>query len=283
MPPLSALLDEATAHLAGVSDSPRLDAELLLAHALARPRSHLRAHPEAQAGAAQEEFFRELLAARLRGEPIAYLTGEREFWSLPLKVTPAVLVPRPETELLVEQLLQHVAADAGAEILDLGTGSGAIAIALAHERRRWRITAVDRSAAALQVAESNAAALGLSNVEFRQGDWFEAVSGRRFHAVVSNPPYVAEGDPHLEDLRFEPRAALTSGPDGLRDIRTIIAGTPQHLHAGGILLLEHGVAQGEAVRALLARHGFVQVETLRDLAGHERVSGGRRAGDAAPG
>jgi release factor glutamine methyltransferase len=256
------------------SDSPQLDAELLLAHALGRGRGHLRAHPEAVLGASQAHRYAELVEARRRGEPIAYLTGEREFWSLPLKVTPATLIPRPETELLVEQALALIPADADWQVLDLGTGSGAIALAIAKERPRCRITAVDISSQALSVARDNAHRLHTSNVEFLLGDWFSTIAARRFQMIVSNPPYVSAADPHLQegDLRFEPTQALSSGEDGLQDIRRIVSEAPRHLLEGGYLLLEHGHGQGAAVRGLLQTAGLAGAHSVLDLAGHERVS-----------
>ena len=270
------LLDDAAAALADASPAPRLDAELLLAHALGQARSHLHAHPEKTLDARALEAFWVLVAARRRGEPIAYLTSKREFWSLELKVTPATLIPRHETELLVELALQRIPPDAGWKILDLGTGSGAIALALAHERPRCRIVATDRSVTALAVAEENAARLRIANVEFLEGDWFMPVAERRFQIIVSNPPYVPERDPHLDagDLRYEPRTALTAGPQGLDDLRRIVGAASGHLEPGGWLLLEHGHDQGEAVRALLAARGFEGAATFKDLAGQDRVSGG---------
>ena len=262
----TALLDD--------SDSPQLDAELLLAHTLGTGRSHLRAHPEAALDASQAHRYAELVEARRRGEPIAYLTGKREFWSLLLKVTPATLIPRPETELLVEQAIGLIPANADWDVLDLGTGSGAIALAIAKERPRCRVTALDISADALAVAQDNARELQISNVEFLQGDWFAPLPQRRFQVIVSNPPYVGDSDPHLGegDLRFEPKQALSSGGDGLRDIRRIVSDAPSHLHAGGQLLLEHGYGQGATIRQLLQTAGFVDTLSVRDLAGHERVS-----------
>ncbi len=273
MDTLAAALREATERLKG-SDSPRLDAELLLAHALERDRSYLSSHPEARLDSAQATRYAELTAARVRGEPIAYLIGKREFWSLELTVSPATLIPRPETELLVEQALALVPIAADWEILDLGTGSGAIALALAKERLCCRIVATDLSAESLAVAESNAARLRLSNLEFIQGDWFSPVAARRFHMIVSNPPYIALSDPHLAqaDLRFEPRQALASGDDGLDDIRRIVAGAPAHLQGSGTLMLEHGYQQGSQVRGLLQAAGFGRIRSALDLAGQERVS-----------
>ncbi len=251
------------------------DARLILAHVLERDPAWLFAWPEHELDEAQLARYRELLRRRAAGEPLAYLTGEKEFWSLPLKVTPATLVPRPETELLVELALKRGHDHGKAKVLDLGTGAGAIALALAHERRRWEITATDVSPEALAVAAENARRLGLANVRFLQGDWYRAVpAGERFHLILSNPPYVAEDDPHLERgaLPHEPRRALVSGPDGLDDLRTLIAGAPGHLEPGGRLLVEHGMDQGAAVRALFRQADFQRVETHRDLAGRDRVT-----------
>lgn len=271
---IAALLTEAVTQLENVGDSPRLDAELLLSHVLHRPRSYLHAHPEQEPEAAAQAEFRRLLAARRHGEPVAYLTAEREFWSLPLKVTPATLIPRPETELLVEAALQRIPKNAGWRILDLGTGSGAIALAIARERPRSRITATDLSAAAVAVARENAAGLQLDNVEFLEGDWFQPLIGERFHLIVSNPPYIPASDPHLDsgDVRFEPRLALVAGGDGLDSLRRIATAAADHLQSPGWLLLEHGYDQAVAVRDLLHAQGGRQIQSLQDLQGHERVT-----------
>lgn len=270
-------LRRAAGRLEGRSDSPRLDAEVLLAHVLGKPRSHLHAWPETELDEADARRFAELVERRAAGEPVAHLVGQREFWSLPLEVTPDTLIPRPETELLVEALLERLPAGRPARILDLGTGSGAIALAVRHERPRWSVTAVERSPAALAVARRNAQRLGLA-IDWREGDWYAPVTGERFTAIVSNPPYVAEADPHLGegDVRHEPRSALAAGPEGLDDLERIIAGAPAHLEPGGWLLLEHGLDQAEAVASLLKSRGFDEVRCLRDLAGHDRVSLGRR-------
>ncbi len=259
--------------LAG-SDSPRLDAELLLAHVLGVTRTHLHAWPEQELDQGQQTAFTALVERRAAGEPVAYLLGEREFWSLSLRVTPDTLIPRPETELLVEQALARIPKDAAQDIIDLGTGSGAIALALAHARPRCRVTATDRSLAALAVARDNAARLGIANVAFVAGDWFAPLAGHHFHVVAANPPYVAKDDPHLQrgDVRFEPADALKAGEEGLDDITRLIEAAPAHLLPGGWLLLEHGFDQGAAVRALLHRHGFEAMETVRDYAGNERLS-----------
>jgi len=257
------------------SASSELDAEVLLAHLLAVPRSHLRSHPE-QAIAATAASYRRLIERRARGEPLAYLTGTREFWSLTLRVTPAVLVPRPETELLVERALALLPAPQG-RAADLGTGSGAVALALASERPHWQIIATDLSAEALAVARANAAHLTISSVDFRHGSWFAPLAGERFDLILSNPPYVAADDPALADaaLAYEPRLALTPGPDALACLRALAGDAPQHLNHGGWLLLEHGPTQAAALRRELVLAGFTYVRSQRDLAGHERVTEGQ--------
>ena len=254
-----------------------VDADILLLHVLARPPSWLFAHATDAVDAADAARFRELVARRAQGEPVAYLTGSRGFWTLTLAVTPATLVPRPETELLVELALARLPADTDVRVADLGTGSGAVALSIASERPRARVVATDASPAALDVAHGNALRHGIGNVAFREGSWLAPLAGERFDLVASNPPYIAEGDPHLAqgDLRFEPPMALASGADGLDDIRTIVNAAPAHLHPQGWLLLEHGWDQGAAVRALLLDAGFVDVATERDLEGRDRVTLGR--------
>lgn len=266
---------EAIATLAD-SPSPRLDAEVLAMHVIGLTRAQLITHGEQPLSVSQEQSLRELLTGRARGEPVAYLTGRREFWSLPLHITPAVLIPRPETELLVEHALTHIPPGAALNIADLGTGSGAIALALAHERPHCRIVATDASPAALAVARANAQRLGLSAIELRAGEWFAPLTGMRFDVIVANPPYVAENDPHLGegDVRFEPRGALASGPDGLDAIRRIARDAPTHLQPGGRLLIEHGADQRRAVTEILAARGFVDIGTVRDLADRDRVTSG---------
>lgn len=266
-------------------DTPRLDAELLLAQVLGRSRSWLYAWPERAVDPADAARYQALLLRRAAGEPVAYLLGQREFWSLPLAVDPSTLIPRPDTERLVEIALAQVDAlladrsETCAALLDLGTGTGAIALALASERPAWRLCAVDRDANAVALARANAAALGLVNVEVRQSDWFGALAPRQYHAIVSNPPYLAADDPHLAqgDLRFEPRTALVAADAGLADFTHIAQRAAEWLLPGGWLLFEHGAEQGAAVRRLLAAAGLVEVQGWHDLAGHERVSGGRRA------
>jgi release factor glutamine methyltransferase len=254
------------------SESPRLDAELLLATLLGLPRSALIARSDEPVALHDEGAYAELVAKRAGGVPIAYLTGVREFWSLPLKVSPAVLVPRPETEILVERALTLLPRDAHREVLDLGTGSGAIALSIAHERPRWAITGVDVSPAALEVAALNAQALKLSHVRWRLGSWFDPVPLERFHLIVANPPYIAAKDPALAALRAEPAPALIAGPTGIEALAAIIAQAPDHLHADGWLALEHGIAQAREVSQLLQAQGFDSIRTYSDLSGRPRVT-----------
>lgn len=254
-----------------------VDRRRLLAHVLGRSASWLYAHADARVDAPAAAAYRALLARRQAGEPVAYLLGRQGFWSLDLEVGPATLIPRPETERLVELALARLPADAPLSVADLGTGSGAIALALARERPQARIVATDASAEALAVAQRNAERLGLGRVAFRLGHWLEPLGEERFDLIASNPPYIERDDPHLAqgDLRFEPPAALASGADGLDAIRAIVGGAGRHLQPGGWLLLEHGWRQGAAVRALLDAAGFTEVASERDLEGRERVSLGR--------
>lgn len=257
--------------------SPRLETEILLAFALGKSRSHLHAWPELDLSETQMRRFQELIGQRLNGRPLAYITGRREFWSLDLAVNEAVLIPRPETELLVERALARLPPGHPALVADLGTGSGAIAAAIASERPKTRIVAIDDSPPALTVAEGNFRRLGLGNIEARPGHWCAGFrEGERYDLILSNPPYIAETDPHLEqgDLPAEPRSALASGPDGLDAIRAILACTPVWLRPGGWLLVEHGYDQGERVRDLFRQAGFMEAATLRDLEGRERVTEG---------
>jgi len=271
------LLVEARQRL-GASPTAPLEAEILLMHLLQVDRAWLFANREHELPARQSDAFRRLIQRRTHGEPIAYLTGVREFWSLPLRVTPDVLIPRPETELLVETALAFLPPHASWRVADLGTGSGAVAIAIAIERPACEIHATESSAAAIAVARANVDALAKGRVTLHRGSWLEPLSGR-FHLIVSNPPYVAEGDRHLEtgDCRFEPRMALTPGPDGMAAIRQIARDAPSHLEPGGLLAFEHGYDQGAAARSLLRELGYCQVATRRDLEGRERVTSGRRA------
>lgn len=258
------------------SPSARLDLELLLAHALGKSRSYLHTWPEKELDAEQCRAFSECLERRRRGEPVAYILGRQGFWSLDLEVAPHTLIPRPDTELLVQTALQLVPTTA-ARILDLGTGTGAIALALACERPAWQVTGVDRVVEAVALATRNAQQLRLGNVRFYESHWFSAVGDQRYRLIVSNPPYIPAGDPHLEqgDVRFEPGSALIAGVDGLDDIRQIILQTPAYLQNDGWLLLEHGYDQATAVRELLVESGFADVESRRDYGGHERISLGR--------
>ncbi len=256
-----------------------IDAEALLAHVLDKERGYFRAWPEREIDAKQLSEFRQLVTRRAGGEPLAYLTGRREFLSLLLQVSPATLIPRPDTELLVEQALAIIPRDADWHVADLGTGSGAIALAIASERPRCHLIATDICADALDIARANARRLNIGNVEFRRGDWHEALqTDERFQLIASNPPYVAANDQHLRDdgLPFEPQHALTPGADGLAAILVIIEEMKPHLCPLGRLLLEHGYDQGAAVRALLNRHGFEKITTKRDLGNNERMTLARR-------
>jgi release factor glutamine methyltransferase len=254
---------------------PRRDAEILLAAAWRLSRAQLLTRAGQPVPGDVAARFAESCARRADGVPVAYLLGRREFWSLDFEVDPAVLVPRPETELLVELVLARVILPV-ARVADLGTGSGAIAIALAHERPAWKIIGTDVSDAALAIARRNGARLAGDRVEWLRGDWFAPLGARSFDALVSNPPYVAANDAALSDdgVRHEPRGALTPGGDGLGALSTLIYGAPTHLQPGGWLLLEHGAAQGVALRDLLVARGFTHVTSHRDLAGHERVTEG---------
>ena len=282
------LLATGTAQLAAgmewVREDAAREAELLLMEALAVTRTQLRLRSDEVVPTETAARYQAHIARRASGEPVAYLLGEREFWSLPLRVAPGVLVPRPDTECLVEVALQFLRARAGERsraleseairVLDLGTGSGAIALALATELPQAQVVAVELSAIALAMAADNIARLAPGRVELLAGHWYEPLGSRRFSCIVSNPPYLAADDPHLPSLAAEPREALVSGHDGLECYREIVAGAPTHLEAGGLLALEHGHTQGSAVRALLAEAGFTGIATHRDLAGLERVTSG---------
>lgn len=281
-PTYADLLQRATQRLADALGlerrEARIEARALLAHALGVEHAWLLAHDREPAEPAPRRAIEVLLARRERGEPVAYILGEREFFGHVFRVTADVLIPRPDTELLVQAALDRLPADAAARVLDLGTGSGAVAIAIGLARPRAAVVAVDISAEALRVARGNAARLGAANVRGVAGDWFAAdLLVKNFDIVVANPPYLADDDPHLAlgDLRFEPPGALRAGIDGLAALRAIIAGATAHLLPGGWLLLEHGAEQGAATRALLARRDFVEIATWPDLAGLERVTAGR--------
>lgn len=268
-------LKQATATLCG-GDSPKRDAEILLGFVTGKSRSWLIAFDDTVLTEAQRTQLDSLLARRARGEPVAHLVGEREFWSLPLRVNDATLIPRPDTELLVEQALTRLPATPAA-ILDMGTGTGAIALALASERPDCQVTGVDRIDAAVALARTNAQALNLTNTTFLLSHWFRSLPPQRFALIVSNPPYIDASDSHLAqgDVRFEPRSALVADEAGLADLRTLIEQAPAWLLPGGWLLLEHGWQQGEAVAALMQQNGYQAVETLEDYGGNPRVTLGQ--------
>jgi release factor glutamine methyltransferase len=267
-------LEDGAAILRTVSDSPRLEAELILGLVLRKPRSFLHAWPEQRLSEPQSDCYETLLRRRFAGEPIAYMTGIREFWSMPLKVTPDVLIPRPETELLVEKALLRLPDDEELRVLDLGSGSGAVSLAIARERPRAHVVGVDISCAALEVARTNARLQRLANVEFRESDWFDAVRGEKFHVVVGNPPYIAEDDPHLTrgDALFEPRLALDAGPGGMACFRAIIDRAHNYIVRQGWLLLEHGPDQHMPLRRLLEAQHYHDIMIHKDAAGHDRVT-----------
>jgi release factor glutamine methyltransferase len=281
---LGALLDHGARRLRasaagrGPAATPELDAELLLAYVFGTSRARLRSHPEDIGTDAQRHRYLALIERRAAGEPLAYVVGTKDFWSLRLTVTPAVLVPRPETELLVERALALRPEEFG-RIVDLGTGSGAIALTLAHEQPGWQVTATDVSEEALAVARANAESLNLKRVQFLRGSWYEPLVGRTFDLIVSNPPYVAADDPAMHDpaLLHEPRGALTPGPDALASLRAIIDSAPDYLERDGWLLLEHGADQASAVARELVARGLRYVRSHRDLAGHERMTEAQRA------
>lgn len=275
---VGATLRRALHELEMTSPTPRLDAEVLVMHACGINRSELITRQETALTGEQQHKLEGLLERRKHGEPVAYLTGTREFWSMEFNVTPATLIPRPETELLVEKALEHIPRDAAWAIADLGTGSGAIALAIAKERPRCRVVATDSSPPALEVAKSNARKFSLTNIEFRQGDWFTPLAGTSFDMVLSNPPYIRAGDPHLKqgDLRFEPAAALISGADGLDAIRHIARHAREFLKPDGWLLFEHGWDQADASGGYLRQQAYRDIVSHTDLAGQARVSGGRR-------
>lgn len=275
-PDIAALLKDLTVRLDGVSETPRIEAELLLARAIDMPRAYLFAHPEDVPDDGARERLESTAARRLAGEPMAYITGSREFWSMPLAVTPATLVPRPETEVLVERVLMATPRRAACRVLDLGTGCGAIALAIARERPLAEVVAVDISPDAIAVAALNARELKLPNVRVLVGDWITPVADDVFDIVVSNPPYVRDDDPALDELSFEPHAALAAGPDGLAAIRRIASDCARILGPGGLLALEHGADQQAAVDALLRQHGWTEIECKSDYAGLPRVSSARR-------
>jgi release factor glutamine methyltransferase len=256
------------------SDSPRLDAEVLLSHILEKDRSYFIAWSEKTLDDEQLEAFHRLIRQRQQGTPIAYLLGYRDFWTLTLKVTPDTLIPRPETELLVETALNKIVNQPDCKILDLGTGSGAIALAIASECPNTEIIATDSSEQALKIARENAQRNHIHNATFLSSNWFESIPVQQFDIIISNPPYIPQEDPHLSrgDVRFEPISALASGEDGLDDIKTLIQQAKNYLKPNGWLMLEHGYDQGKNVPALLEKHGFKAIKCLQDFSGNDRIS-----------
>ena len=269
--------------LAKVSDSPRLDVEILLAHILQKDRTFLFTWPETALTVEQEDNFIALFDRRLHGEPVAHIIGQREFWSLPLFVNNTTLSPRPDTELVVETVLNLFASDMHNQprhVLDLGTGTGAIVLALAHEKKYWHCLGVDNQPEAVLLAQKNCRHLHIQNVEIKQSDWFSAVEETDFDVIVSNPPYIAADDPHLQqgDVRFEPLSALVADNQGLRDIENIVQQARYYLRPTGWVLIEHGYQQGQTVRQLFEQFGYVAITTLRDLSDNERVTMGKKTG-----
>lgn len=267
-------LEDGTGILSGISDSSRLDAELLMGLVLRKPRSFLHAWPEQRLTVPQATVYEALLRRRFTGEPISYITGVREFWSMPLRINPHVLVPRPESELLVERALAHLPEDQDVRVLDLGAGSGAVSLAIARERPRATVIGVDISHFALEVARLNARILKADNVEFRESNWFDAVRGEKFHVVVGNPPYVASNDPHLDqgDVRFEPRLALEAGETGMEAFRAIIDRAHNYIIRQCWLVLEHGPDQHMPLRRLLEAQHYYDITVHKDIQGHDRVT-----------
>ncbi|KTD15149.1 methyltransferase HemK [Legionella gratiana] len=261
-----------------LTQNPEREAEILLGHVLDKTRAYLFAHPEKLLTSEQLATFQHLMAQRAQGTPIAYLTGQREFWSLNLKVNEQTLIPRHETELLVELALELIPNQPDTHILELGTGSGAIALALAKERPNWKITACDINQEALNVAKENAQNHKIKNISFFESDWFNGIPQRQYHSIVANPPYISENDPHLQqgDLRFEPRNALVSSQEGLADLQCIIERGYEYLLPQGLLLLEHGFDQKFKVQAILNKLGYNGIRCWQDIQGHGRVSGGWR-------
>ncbi|QUI70075.1 peptide chain release factor N(5)-glutamine methyltransferase [Pseudoalteromonas piscicida] len=263
----------ATSELLPHSESAKLDSEVLLLHVIDKNRTYLFTWPEAELSALEQQQFEECIARRVTGEPVAHITGQREFWSLPLKVNNSTLIPRPDTETLVEHVLT-LSMPNDAQVLDLGTGTGAIALALASEYPAWQITAVDASADAVALAKSNQSQLGFKNVSILQSDWFSAVAEQQFDLIVSNPPYIDEADHHLSqgDVRFEPLSALVADDHGYADIFHIIRTAKQHLNSGGYLLLEHGFEQADKIQQFFAEMAYINILTIKDMAGCDRVT-----------
>ena len=273
LPSIEQCLKQATTQLTEVSDSPQLDAEVLLADILKKNRSFFRAFPEQNLTESEFENFHQLLVKRSRGTPIAHILGRREFWSLDLQVNEHTLIPRPDTEVLIEFILQHL-SQPDLKVADLGTGTGAIALALASEKSQWNITATEQSDAALDIARKNADSLKLTNIQFKQGNWFQALDSNNYDLIISNPPYIPSSDPHLlqGDVRFEPIAALASGKDGLDDIRHLIKNAHKYLSANGWLILEHGYDQKVEVFNIFQSSGFMNIIQKNDYASNPRLT-----------
>ncbi|HAT8179993.1 TPA: peptide chain release factor N(5)-glutamine methyltransferase [Legionella pneumophila] len=278
---IRSLLEQALQQLKVKNQETKLEAELLLCHVLNKNRAYLFAHPDALVSRVQMKTYLQMIKRRAEGLPIAYITEQREFWSLSLKVTPNVLIPRHETERLVELALELIPDKENISVLDLGTGSGAIALALAKERPQWRIDACDFSKEALELANYNAKMLGLNNINFYHSNWFNNLPQKQYHAIVSNPPYIAENDPHLKqgDVRFEPASALVSSQDGLADLQYIIKHSYEYLLPDGLLLVEHGFEQKNKISTILKQLGYKNIHCWQDLQGHDRVSRGQRPGN----
>ena len=274
---ISQAIADAKNQLHGFTDSVQADVELLLCHVLECNRTWLHTWPEKELTHEQITHFKTLINKRREHQPVAYLTGKRGFWSFELDVNESTLIPRPETELLVENALEKIPPDSTMKILDLGTGSGAIALAIAHERPYCHVTAIEQSAAALEIAINNSQSLNLKNITFIHGNWFEPVQGKRFDLIASNPPYIAEQDEHLTqgDVQHEPLTALASGKDGLNDIRHLISRASNHLNQNGWLILEHGFDQNKVIQQLFTQSGYHQILQINDLSGHVRVSMGK--------
>ncbi len=279
---IRAVLAQTAARLDDVSESGRLDAEILLARAIDMPRSYLFAHPEDTIDEATVERLEKTVQLRLSGEPMAYITGIKEFWSLELMVSPATLVPRPETEILVDRALREIPLDADWRILDLGTGSGAIALSIASDRQLCDVTAVDISAEAIAIAQQNARQLNISNISFLEGDWTEPVADQRFNVICSNPPYISEGDEALEALTAEPMLALLSGSSGLDAIELLARDCVSIIADNGLLFLEHGATQKDQVAEILKSYGWTSIQCYDDYAGHPRVTGAHFSNSEKP-
>lgn len=279
MTKINNVLTRATQSLSHTSETPQLDAEILLANMLNEPRSYLHAYPEQEIPQQQLMIFKSLINRRKSGEPVAYILGYKEFWSLEIEIDRNVLIPRLETELLVELALTKLPTKTKINIADLGTGSGAIALALASERPQWKICATDKSAQAINIAKKNARQLNIKNINFYQSDWCSSLPKISFSAIISNPPYICEDDPCLKtDIKFEPLSALVSGKNGLQAIRSIITQAKNKLSKSGFLMLEHGYDQANPVKTIMELNGYINIQTFKDLAEHDRITIGYKGG-----